>query len=145
MVRLGQSIITNKLNFEMKHFPVDKTLNKIFLEVEEEFKDQGVTLSQISEAFYQFWYNVKFFMKSYDFPKIMLPFWGTLTGKPKKLRKRADYFAWRAKSPFAQPIDESRAAQIGAASDRIFQENNNKKRGKEHDRKNRTDDHGSDD
>lgn len=70
-------------------FPIDKTLNKIFDEVFEEFKDEGVDRQQITESFYLLWANTKEILKSNKYPKVIFPKWGTYEPSVYNLKKLA--------------------------------------------------------
>jgi len=75
----------------MRRFPIDKTINKIFNETEDHFKDKGVTRDQIKDVFYLLFRNSKEVMKSIDFPEVILPKFGRFRpkiGAVKKLKRK---------------------------------------------------------
>lgn len=78
----------------MGRFRIDVTLSKIFNEVYDEFKDQGVTRDQIKEIFHLLWYNTRQLIKSSLYPTIIFPGWGTYSPKMGTLKKKQSYLKY---------------------------------------------------
>lgn len=70
----------------MNRFPIDKVMNRILNRAEEHFKDKGVSREQIKEAFYYYFRIAADAMKSFDFPSIVFPKWGTFSASVRKLK-----------------------------------------------------------
>lgn len=103
-----------------KIFPIDKTLNKIFDEAEEEFKEYGVNRDQIKDIFYLFWYNVKQILKSNKYPTLVFPKWGRFVPGIGNLKKLARRYEKQGKTEDHQ--------NILSVIDRLNNENKKRKR-----------------
>lgn len=103
----------------MNEFKIDKTLNKIFLEVEEEFKGQNITTKEVKEIFYLFWSNVRESMRLLTFPTIIIPKWGIFKPSIKNITKYKNNLKKR---------NDDKSIIVSKSINRLLTEKNNRKR-----------------
>lgn len=103
----------------------DKTMNKIFTEAEEKFREKGVSREQIKESFYLYWVIISSFMKDIRFPRIHIPKFGYLDPKVTFVKQKLYSFLH---NPKWEEMGEFYAEHAEKAVKRITMENKKRKR-----------------
>lgn len=106
-------------------YKIDKTLNRIFDEVYQEFKDQGVTRAQVSDIFYMYFRLSTDVLRSYDFPSVKIPLLGRIEASVARLKTFKKHVSV-AKDPERRKLAE----RLGKTIDRIESEHLKRKRTK---------------